>query len=513
MRRIAVLIIYLLPLFSHKIIYIVTVLIFTGFVFVPFLRNKHSFLERFVKNETLCNIRADVVSHMQTGYVFLDNQHSVIDINSFVASLVKVDTSSIVGKHISTLNFPLFTFIYSLLSKDAPIQQSTFMHKDHYLNSYFLVELCDVFDQKKYKSGTSILITNISELHYSLNQLEYIGSHDDLTGAYNRYYFQQQLQALEKSETFPIAIVVGDVNGLKHLNDTLGHSVGDSLLVEAAELLLKVFPKGSSVCRIGGDEFVILLSQVDEDLIKSHIHYLENYQFKNHCNDDSVGLSLDYAVRRNSQKTLEQTFNEADANMYLKKLMYGSSRRDNNIQLLQKILSGKSIETTAHLNRTAHLAKNFALTLNLNNSETNDLILLSQLHDIGKTVIPDDILFKPSSLNQDEWKIMKSHCQLGVDIVECSPSLKSVSTYILHHHEHYDGMGYPESLFGDNIPYLSRIISIIDSYDAMTSKRVYKAAMSKEAAIEELERCKGTQFDPYLCDKFIEMIVLPSFNL
>lgn len=506
MRRIAVLLIYIFTLFTHNWIYSSAVLILTALFSVTLLFSKKQISTELPTNETLYNIRANVVNHMQTGYVFLDNQRCIIDINDSVLSLLNISKSSIIGQHISMLDSPLFKFIQSSLDVNEMVHQSIFMHKVELIHKYFLMKFSNVFEHNNSKSGTSILITDISELQYTLNQLEYIGSHDDLTGAYNRYYFQQQLNELEDSDQFPIAIVVGDVNGLKHVNDTLGHSVGDSLLVEAAEQLFSVFPKGSSVCRIGGDEFVILLPLVDEELLKSYIFALEKYQFKNHCDDHSIGLSLDYAVKRDNTKTLEQVFNEADANMYLKKLMKGSSRRDNNIQLLQKILSGKSIETTAHLNRTAHLAKNFAFELNLDNSATNDLILLSQLHDIGKTIIPDNILFKPSSLTTEEWQIMKTHCQRGLDIVQCSPSLKCVGKYILHHHEHYNGNGYPEQLIGEEIPYLSRIIAIVDAYDAMTSKRTYKEAVSKETAIEELQRCMGSQFDPILCEKFIKMI-------
>jgi len=152
------------------------------------------------------------------------------------------------------------------------------------------------------------------------------------------------------------------------------------------------------------------------------------------------------------------------------------------------------------------LAVRFASKLNLNHSQTNDLVLLSQLHDIGKTVIPDHILFKPGPLTDEEWVIMKTHSEKGFDILSSSPQLSVISIYVLHHHEHYDGSGYPMQLRGESIPYLSRIISIIDAFDVMTHKRVYKEAASSITAISEIEHCMGSQFDPHLATLFIEMV-------
>lgn len=458
------------------------------------------------KEQLKFRVRATVVDHMHTGYIYLNLNEEIIDINDSVLKMIHLNKEQVNGRSIASLNNPLFQFIHQLSLTNIGSQPAIYTHKTKLLHTYYLIKVNNTYDSNRYKTGTSILITDVTELQYTLNQLEYIGNHDDLTGAYNRYYFQQQMEQLEQSQSVPVAIIVGDVNGLKFVNDTYGHTVGDSLLVEAAEQLFRVFPKNTSVCRIGGDEFAIIIPSVNEASLQQQIKQLESYPFHHITTDYPIGLSLDYAIKKDTSKTLTQIFNEADANMYLKKTMIGSSTRDNNIQLLQKILSGKSIETSAHLNRTAHLAKKFAFELELDNTQTNDLILLSQLHDIGKTIIPDEILFKRNQLTDEEWLVMKTHCLKGLEIVQCSPSLKGVGKYILHHHEHYNGKGYPHQLRGDEIPFLSRIISIIDSYDAMTSKRCYKEALSKDDAIKELERCKGTQFDPDLCQKFIRMV-------
>ena len=144
--------------------------------------------------------------------------------------------------------------------------------------------------------------------------------------------------------------------------------------------------------------------------------------------------------------------------------------------------------------------------LGLEMSRIDELKIAADLHDIGKIGISEEILLKPGKLTEDEYKIIKTHSEKGYRIIKASSELKEVAESVLYHHERLDGRGYPIGLKGEEIPLLSRIISVCDSYDVMTSDRVYKKAMSKEDAIEELKRCSGTQFDPSLVKVFIECI-------
>ena len=462
-------------------------------------------LFRFSPRNVLQRSRDLMINNMNSGSIFIDYNGVVFDVNTQVLNILDLPLNEVIGKEYTSINHPLIKSISLAVSEDSK-ENTFYQHKTTPLNSYYLLKASEVLDDNNNKIGTLILFTDVSELQHTLNQLEYVGSHDDLTGVYNRYFFQLQLQTMDTPKNFPLAVIVGDINGLKYVNDTFGHSAGDSLLVEAAELLINAFDQRSIVCRIGGDEFVILVANSNTNDIQSSINKLESRVFSYSNDDQNIGISLDYAIKKDNKSSLQQVFKEADANMYLKKVMSGASSRDNNLQLLQKILSGKDIETNDHLNRTSHLAMKFASKLELDHSQTNDLILLSQLHDIGKTVIPDNILFKPASLDKKEWDIMKSHSLKGYEIMSASPTLKGISKYILHHHEHYDGSGYPLGLSGNQIPYLSRIITIIDAYDVMTNIRVYKKAMTSENAIAELKRCSNTQFDPELVSQFVDLV-------
>jgi HD-GYP domain-containing protein (c-di-GMP phosphodiesterase class II) len=138
--------------------------------------------------------------------------------------------------------------------------------------------------------------------------------------------------------------------------------------------------------------------------------------------------------------------------------------------------------------------------LGLGDAMIDELALLAVLHDIGKIAIPDHVLNKPDKLTEEEWKTMKTHSEIGFRIASESPDLSHIAYSILTHHENYDGTGYPKGLKGKEIPIISRIISILDAYDVMTHDRPYKKAIETEAAILEIRRCSGTQFDPDLIE-------------
>ena len=179
---------------------------------------------------------------------------------------------------------------------------------------------------------------------------------------------------------------------------------------------------------------------------------------------------------------------------------------NSSISNLQKTLYESTPETSEHCNRIEQLALKFAQKIGLPNSDTERLLLFAPLHDIGKITIPKCILGKPERLNENEWEIMKSHSFTGYEITNSDPELKSISNLILSHHERWDGKGYPQRLKKQEIPFLSRIITVIDSYDAMLDNRPYKKPLSKAEAIKELKNNSGTQFDPDVVGDFIKIL-------
>ncbi|HOO27199.1 MAG TPA: HD-GYP domain-containing protein, partial [Lachnospiraceae bacterium] len=188
--------------------------------------------------------------------------------------------------------------------------------------------------------------------------------------------------------------------------------------------------------------------------------------------------------------------------MYQTKLLESKSMRGNTINALMTTLDEKSEETKAHTLRLSDICLKIAEQLEQHTEIKNRLALLAVLHDIGKVGIPDHILGKPEALTEDEWQIMKTHPEIGYRIASNVPELHAVANEILHHHEKWDGTGYPSGLKGEKIPINCRILSVVDSYDAMTNDRVYRKARTHEQAMDELRRFAGIQFDPIIVAAF-----------
>lgn len=306
----------------------------------------------------------------------------------------------------------------------------------------------------------------------------------------------------------PVGIIVCDVDGLKFINDTLGHDVGDSLLVAAAGVIEESFRESDMVARIGGDEFAVLLPNSSEKVVeKAYERIRENVEWYNSTNPGiSLSISIGFAVRDNKSKTMADLYKEADNNMYREKLHRSQSNRSAIVQTLMKALGERDFLTEGHADRIQHLVTGLAKLLDLPETRIADLKLLAQFHDIGKVGVPDSILFKPGPLTGEEFREMRRHCEIGYRIAQAANDLIPIADWIIKHHEWWNGNGYPLGLREGDIPIECRILAIADAYDAITSDRPYRKAMTHEAAVNELKRCAGTQFDPLLVEKFLEFL-------
>lgn len=369
-------------------------------------------------------------------------------------------------------------------------------------------KVSQVRDQHGELAAVQGIMRDISERRRMEEHIRYASMHDPLTGLYNRGYFEQEMRRLEGGREYPITIVCSDIDGLKLVNDTLGHDKGDKMLRAYAEVLGTVFRQSDAVSRIGGDEFAVILPRTDGAGAETLSRRLESaLAAHNHLRDDlPLSASVGIATCASRDITLEEVFSHADKNMYRDKVHKTASAAHGVVKALLTALAAKDYVAEGHISRVSHLCSRLGEAIGLSKKELADLALLAEVHDLGKVGIPDRILFKEGVLTNDEREQIKQHSTIGYRIARSSPELSHISDLILHHHEWWSGSGYPSQLSGADIPICCRVLAIVDAYDAMTNDRPYSKAMSQDEAVRELTEYSGTQFDPLLVPQFIGVL-------
>jgi two-component system cell cycle response regulator len=326
-------------------------------------------------------------------------------------------------------------------------------------------------------------------------------STDALTGLGNRRALTEDLAAaLVVTETGPESLLaMFDLNGFKQYNDTFGHGAGDALLARLGERLADVVKPSGSAYRIGGDEFCVLARrtpQSAEGLLVAAASALA---------DGGEAWSIDCSYGAtwipSEAATPSDALRNADRRMYANKASRSSASRQLTDVLLQ-VLTEQDKRLDAHAGHVAELAGTVAQALGQPDHEVQRTRLAAQLHDIGATAIPGTVLNKPGPLDAQDWEFMHRHTLVGERIVLAAPALAHTAPLIRSSHEWIDGTGYPDGLAGEQIPIGARIIAVCDAFDAMTSDRPYRAATTVEAALSELDRCSGSQFDPAVVEAF-----------
>lgn len=355
--------------------------------------------------------------------------------------------------------------------------------------------------------GTNIDITDIKEAE---EKVIYLSFHDQLTGLYNRRFYEEELNRLDVERNLPLSLIMADVNGLKLANDAFGHLLGDKLIKKAAEVIKNECRADDIVSRIGGDEFVIILPKTDSHGAEYIVKRIEESAENEKVEVLDLSVSFGWATKIHHGEAVEDIFNKAEDNMYKQKLHKSPNTKNKAIKTILSRMHERFPEERKHSERVSKLCKSIGLQLGLSKDDIEVVKIAGLLHDIGKVTLNAGIIMKPEKLNDIEWIEVKRHSETGYLILGSVNNLAHHAKYVLHHHERWDGSGYPDGLKGVEIPLQSRIIGIADAYDAMRSNRSYRKALSKKEAIQEIKGKAGTQFDPNIAKEFVDNILKPK---
>jgi diguanylate cyclase (GGDEF)-like protein len=526
-------------------------LAFPAVAFLQYFSVNHSNLQFFLQSGLLV---ASVLSAILIIYIlWIVLQSKISDklpIKKWIDSIISLSTAflavMLTGSYQSDYKF-LFLLVITSSSIECSIKESmsiaglsavtiwgidlfcapkaavnTFFESDIVLACVFLII-----------SWTISYYVNLRKKH--IEALKNLANIDGLTGLYNHRYFydyySKQIE-LSKNNGTELSLLFIDIDDFKFYNDFHGHQMGDEVLRVIARLMKETIQGNAFIARYGGEEFTVLLPDTGEDLAIEKAEKLrkavQEYPFAGQENLPSGNLTISVGVSTfpSKAKSDAELLKRADEACYRAKFLYKNRVEayhsiledlqnnmfdiDNetiaSIKTLIAVINAKDKYTYGHVERVVFYCTLFAEKMGLNDRDKKNLIYAAYLHDVGKINIPEEILIKTEPLTEEEWKIMKNHPQKAVEIIQNIGSLKDIGPLILQHHERFDGTGYPNNLKADEINYLARILTVVDSFDAMTSIRPYQTRKSYNQAIRELIRCRGTQFDPDVVNDFINAI-------
>lgn len=396
------------------------------------------------------------------------------------------------------------------------------------LRQFLAIHEIDVLQGSLWMKNRSLLFLNA--------QLEQQAITDPLTGLPNHRMLAEKLDAELKcmrAKGAPCAILFLDIDHFKRLNDRYGHLLGDALLSQFGQRVKSNLRFCDYVGRWGGEEFVAILPGVEPGEAYSIAERIRRAVEKNAFADGRLRLTCSVGIANYPYDATEsgKLILGADRAMYAAKRLgrnqvrvasdplvweidepgemperFDEGEIPEIVEALLKILEARDSATCQHMRRVAALSMKLALALDLSQTEAHMVSMGGLLHDLGKLALADSVLLKPGTLDEDEFEHILQHPIVGAQILSPIPMLRSAAEIVRAHHERLDGTGYPDQLSGEAIPLGARIVAVADTYDVITSNRVYRPARSSAEAVRELRRDAGSHFDPRVVDAFVQLL-------
>ncbi|MEZ4627823.1 MAG: diguanylate cyclase [Eubacteriales bacterium] len=392
------------------------------------------------------------------------------------------------------------------------------VRRDNMEDRYVLANAAPIKNSAGEITAGMVVFLDITEKRKAEEEINFLAYHDHLTNVFNRRYFEDEFVRLNGEANFPIAIITGDLNGLKLINDSIGHAAGDEAIMLFAASIREQIRGKDILARVAGDEFGVILPQYSDEEASLLVSRLQS-TIRIKLNDSQtietqieLSATFGYSVQTFVGQTLDSLMNEAETFMYRRKFYEDASKHSHVIDAIMNTLFEKSVREQQHSIRVSILAAAIAEAMQFDEASIAKVKAAGALHDIGKIGIDERILNKTERLTELEWNLMKQHPVRSARILATIDAYLDIVPFVKSHHERYDGLGYPSGLSSTQIPLEARIICVADAFDAMTKVRPYRSPVSKESAAEELVRCAGSHFDPQIVTVFTEK-VLPQLDM
>jgi len=467
------------------------------------------FTEKQLLEKTLISIGDGVIS--------TDRNKNIIFLNRIAESLTGWSQQEAFGRSVYEV-FNIFNEFTREKGEDI-IKKVMITAKVHMLANHTVLirkdgkenliedSVAPILDEKNKVIGVVIVFRDYTEKWERLKRVECLSFYDKITGVYNRRFYEEELKRLDIKKNLPLSLIMGDVNGLKLINDSFGHGIGDELLKRTAEVISKSCRPEDIVARLGGDEFIVILPNSSAVESEEIVECIQSCLKAEKINGLEISISFGSETKTEESQNINEIFKNTEDHMYRHKIYESSSMRKGTIDLITRTLFEKNGRELIHSKNVSVLAEALAEKKGLSKDNVNQMKLAGLMHDIGKIGIADDILNKAGKLSSDEYFEVKKHPEIGYRILSSVNEFSEIAEFVLEHHERWDGKGYPQGLKGEEIKIEARMIAICDAFDAMLTLRSYRNILSKEDAIAEIKRCAGTQFDPEMAQVFIEEVL------
>lgn len=435
-----------------------------------------------------------------------DNKGIIQIANSRFAEILQTNPSNLIGLDMTTLpNKKLVDLLTRSLAGETTyfedFYQSVFSGHRFYTRVQFMPFISD-----KTQIGGIGLVEDLTESYESKRQIEELIKTDPLTKTLNRQTFDQLLFQNHTKNEHPISILIGDINTFQIINETFGFDEGNRILIEISNIFKSKVSKNIRAFRTGGDEFSLIMFKTNENTTKAIMEELKDSISHIQINNINMMMSFGVATCGDCTDDLTDVYQKALTNLKSNKVLDGSSVSKKTIDIVMATLFEKNKRELSHSERVGEIAGKIAEEFHLGTAFNKKVKLAGRLHDIGKINLDQTILDKPGKLTDAEWQMIKKHPESGFHILSSVPEYLEIAGIVLSHHERFDGTGYPNCIKGHDIPLPSRIITLADSFDAMTVSRPYHKSMTLEESIEEIRRCSGTHFDPEVVEIFIKLV-------